>query len=44
VSKLNIAVLPQRHGSYDLDPIGLPTPLVLDTRDATADRATVERL
>jgi UDP-N-acetyl-D-glucosamine dehydrogenase len=44
VTKADITVLLQRHGSYDLDQIGRLAPLVLDTRGAMGDRATVERL
>jgi UDP-N-acetyl-D-glucosamine dehydrogenase len=44
VTKADITVLLQRHGNYDLDQIGRLAPLVLDTRGAMADRATVERL
>ncbi|GAB3246099.1 nucleotide sugar dehydrogenase [Kineosporia babensis] len=43
----DIAVLLQRHSSYDLDEIARLAPLVLDTRgafDNRADSATVERL
>jgi UDP-N-acetyl-D-glucosamine dehydrogenase len=44
VTMSDITVLLQRHGGYDLDLIGRLAPLVLDTRGAMADRATVERL
>ena len=50
VSGADIAVLLQRHASYDLDEIARLAPLVLDTRgvfevrEDSADRATVERL
>ncbi|GAB6900986.1 nucleotide sugar dehydrogenase [Kineosporia succinea] len=40
----DIAVLLQRHSSYDLDEIARLAPLVLDTRGAITDSATVERL
>jgi UDP-N-acetyl-D-glucosamine dehydrogenase len=44
VTKADITVLLQRHGSYDLDEIARLAPLMLDTRGAMADKATVERL
>jgi nucleotide sugar dehydrogenase len=44
VKKADITVLLQRHGSYDLDEIARLAPLMLDTRGAMADKATVERL
>lgn len=43
-SEADIAVLLQRHSSYDLDEIARLAPLVLDTRGAITDRVTVERL
>jgi len=43
-SGADIAVLLQRHSSYDLDEIARLAPLVLDTRGAITDRVTVERL
>jgi nucleotide sugar dehydrogenase len=44
VAKADITVLLQRHSGYDLDQLGQLAPLILDTRGAMADRATVERL
>ena len=44
VTKADITVLLQRHASYDLEQIGRLAPLILDTRGAMADQATVERL
>ncbi|MBT0770354.1 nucleotide sugar dehydrogenase [Kineosporia sp. J2-2] len=44
VCAADITVLLQRHSSYDLDEIARLAPLVLDTRGAIIDSATVERL
>ena len=44
VTKADITVLLQHHAGYDLEAIGRLAPLVLDTRGAMAESATVERL